>query len=57
MRVHDKAGNALPHARQWSELSIFFYAGERSNAILISYPLHDLHTLYEHVLINLEDLN
>ncbi|CAL8469473.1 g9014 [Coccomyxa elongata] len=27
MRVHDKAGNALPHARQWSELSIFFYAG------------------------------
>ncbi|BDA44790.1 probable Dynein assembly factor 1, axonemal at C-terminar half [Coccomyxa sp. Obi] len=27
MRVRDKAGNALPHARQWSELSIFFYAG------------------------------
>ena len=29
MRVHDKAGNPLPHARQWSELSIFFYAGVR----------------------------
>lgn len=27
MRVHDKTGKPLPHARQWSELSIFFYAG------------------------------
>jgi hypothetical protein len=27
MRVKDDKGNFLPHARQWSELSIFFYAG------------------------------
>lgn len=27
MRVRDEKGNTLPHGRQWSELSIFFYAG------------------------------
>lgn len=33
MRVRDDKGNLLPHARQWSELSVFFYAGVSSTSV------------------------
>ena len=37
MRVRDPDGRLLPHARQWSELSIFFYAGMETTAHTIAW--------------------
>ena len=37
MRVQDPDGRLLPHARQWSELSIFFYAGMETTAHTIAW--------------------
>ena len=37
MRVRDPNGRLLPHARQWSELSIFFYAGMETTAHTIAW--------------------
>lgn len=52
MRVHDKAGNPLPHARQWSELSIFFYAG-----VSLHSACHQPHARSWGPLIQLEDID
>lgn len=37
MRVRDEQGKLLPHARQWSELSVFFYAGMETTAHTIAW--------------------
>ena len=37
MRVRDDDGKLLPHARQWSELSVFFYAGMETTAHTIAW--------------------
>ena len=37
MRVRDDTGQLLPHARQWSELSVFFYAGMETTAHTIAW--------------------
>ena len=37
MRVRDEDGRLLPHARQWSELSVFFYAGMETTAHTIAW--------------------
>ena len=37
MRVRDEQGKLLPHTRQWSELSVFFYAGMETTAHTIAW--------------------
>ena len=37
MRVRDERGKLLPHTRQWSELSVFFYAGMETTAHTIAW--------------------
>lgn len=37
MRVRDDRGQLLPYARQWSELSVFFYAGMETTAHTIAW--------------------
>ncbi|CAL5229620.1 g12983 [Coccomyxa viridis] len=40
MRVRDEDGRLLPHARQWSELSVFFYAGMETTAHTIAWCIY-----------------
>ncbi|CAK0784537.1 hypothetical protein CVIRNUC_007741 [Coccomyxa viridis] len=40
MRVRDPDGRLLAHARQWSELSIFFYAGMETTAHTIAWCIY-----------------
>lgn len=37
MRVRGEGGALLPHTRQWSELSVFFYAGMETTAHTIAW--------------------